>query len=222
MGREFTSLMLVVLLSVWIGALQADNLKVSEEGKFDFGHFPAWENRTHTFILSNISQKPIKIQKVRSTCGCLIGRISAKEILPGNTMEIQTQIKANSVEGEFVKTIYVETDMPEQRFVRLELRGEAQSLIEIKPASPFYAGKLKADHEYQFQFELLPTRDNIELSVTADSNCRLMRHGSKWIAICTLTPKADSMIIEKKFYINVVSPEKQLPLCIHIRAIFDC
>ena len=93
--------------------------------------------------------------------------------------------------GEFVKTIYVETDIPEQRFVRLELRGEAQSLIdEIKPASPFYAGKLKADHEYQFQFELLPTRDNIELSVTADSNCRLMRHGSKWIAICTLTPKA--------------------------------
>ena len=41
------------------------------------------------------------------------------------------------------------------------------------------------------------------------------------MAICTLTPKADSMIIEKKFCINVVSPEKQPPLCIHIRAIFD-
>ena len=75
---------------------------------------------------------------------------------------------------------------------------------------------------YRFQFELLPTLDDIELSVTADSNCRLMRHGSKWIAICTLTPKAVSMIIEKKFCINVVSPEKQPSLCIHIRAIFDC
>ena len=41
------------------------------------------------------------------------------------------------------------------------------------------------------------------------------------MTICTLTPKADCMIIEKKFCFNVVSPEKQPPLCIHIRAILD-
>lgn len=214
----------IILLTIVFGSflccrLSAGSLDISGNGVVDFGTYPAKESKEHTFHLTNTTQKTIKIKKIRSTCGCLVGQISASEILPGKTLQIQTQIKGNSVSGKFSKLLYVETDLTERRFIRLELKGIAQPLVEITPAVPFYAGKLQVGREYEFRFKLEPAQPNVVLSVVADSECQLKKNGREWLAICKLTPASGTAIIEKEFRIDVVSPTGQPPLLIRIRGI---
>ncbi len=199
--------------------LLAGGLEISGNGVADFGTYPAAENKEHTFRLVNATQETVKIKKIRSTCGCLVGQVSASEILPGKALEIQTQVKANSVSGKFSKILYVETDLAGRRFIRLELKGTALPLVEIKPSVPFYAGKLQAGQEYEFRFELEPSQSGVVLSAAADSGCRLEKSEEKWFAICKLTPAGDTAIVEKEFRIDVVSPAGQPPLLIRIRGL---
>ena len=185
----------------------------------DFGTYPAAVNKEHTFQLVNATQETVKIKKVRSTCGCLVGQVSASEILPGKALEIQTQVKANSVSGKFSKILYVETDLAGRRFIRLELKGTALPLVEITPAVPFYAGKLQAGQVYEFRFELEPSQSGVVLSAAVDSGCRLEKSEGKWFAVCKLTPAGGTAIVEKEFRIDVVSPTGQPPLSIRIRGL---
>ncbi len=212
------SIILTFILSI---TLYTEWLTIDGKSVIDLGTFPAQEGRAHTFRLFNSSQRKITIQKIRSTCGCLIGHLSASEVAPGETLEIQTEIRPDSVSGEFSKSIYVETDQPSRRFIRLELKGTAQPLLEIRPAAQFYAGKLKADREYEFRFELLPSRSGIELATPANSDCRLERQKDRWLAFCRLTPSGQEKIVEKTFRIEVISPAARPPLSIHIRGVLE-
>lgn len=218
MSSQIT-LLNIILGSICCGRLLASGLEVSGNAIADFGTYSASESRKHTFRLVNTTQGVIKIKKIRSTCGCLIGKVFATEIYPGKTLEIQTQIKSNSVYGKFSKLLYVETDMPERRFIRLELTGIAQPLVEITPAVPFYAGRLQANKMYEFSFELKPSQSGVELDTTIDSGCRLIKSEGKWLAVCKLTPAADKAVVEKEFKINIVSPAGQPPLSIRIRGL---
>ena len=117
------------------------------------------------------------------------------------------------------KILYVETDLAGRRFIRLELKGTAQPLVEITPAVPFYAGKLQAGQVYEFRFELKPSQSGVVLSAAADSGCRLKKSEGKWLAVCKLTPASGTAIVEKEFRIDVVSPAGQPPLSIRIRGL---
>ena len=214
----------IILLKIIFGSLfccrlLAGSLEISGNGVADFGSYPAAESKEHTFQLVNATQETVKIKKIRSTCGCLVGQISASEILPGKALEIQTQVKANSVSGKFSKILYVETDLAGRRFIRLELKGTAQPLVEITPAVPFYAGKLQAGQVYEFRFELEPSQSGVVLSAAVDSGCRLEKSEGKWFAVCKLTPAGGTAIVEKEFRIDVVSPTGQPPLSIRIRGL---
>lgn len=212
-------LLKIVFVSFFCCQLLAGGLEISGNGVVDFGTYPAAENKEHTFQLVNATQETVKIKKIRSTCGCLVGQVSASEILPGKALEIQTQVKANSVSGKFSKILYVETDLAGRRFIRLELKGTAQPLVEITPAVPFYAGKLQAGQVYEFRFELEPSQSGVVLSAAVDSGCRLEKSEGKWFAVCKLTPAGGTAIVEKEFRIDVVSPTGQPPLSIRIRGL---
>ena len=132
-------------------------------------------------------------------------------------MQIQVLVKSNTVSGDFVKSIYVETNMPQQRFIRLELRGKAIPLVQIKPAAQFYAGKLKAGQIYMFQFDLIPSRSSIELSVISNPDLQLAKTTIGWKVVCKLVPSTATPIIEKNYFIKIKNPTGQAPLHLQIR-----
>ena len=147
---------------------------------------------------------------------------SKKSVPPAAAWSVRfplRQVKANSVSGKFSKILYVETDLAGRRFIRLELKGTAQPLVEITPAVPFYAGKLQAGQVYEFRFELEPSQSGVVLSAAVDSGCRLEKSEGKWFAVCKLTPAGGTAIVEKEFRIDVVSPTGQPPLSIRIRGL---
>lgn len=215
--RILKKVIIIVIFTSCYYALHGRDIIISNNGKIDWGSYPAEENRIHTFTLTNCSQKAIKIIKIRSTCNCLINDVSISEILPGKKMQIQVLVKSNTVSGDFVKSIYVETNMPQQRFIRLELRGKAIPLVQIKPAAQFYAGKLKAGQIYMFQFDLIPSRSSIELSVISNPDLQLTKTTIGWKVVCKLVPSTATPIIEKNYFIKIKNPTGQAPLHLQIR-----
>lgn len=197
------------------------SLTISSQGKIDFGSYSAEENRTHTFTLTNRSCRRIKIIKIRSTCNCLINNISAPEIPPGESIQIQVSVKGNTVTGGFIKSVYLETNSPGQRFVRLELRGRAIPLIQIKPGAQIYAGKLKAGREYVFLFDLIPSRPEIELSSASVPELLVTKTEAGWRAQCKLTPSSGGGIYEKKYYVRIEKPTGRPLLQLQIRGSID-
>ena len=177
----------IILLKIIFGSLfccrlLAGSLEISGNGVADFGSYPAAESKEHTFQLVNATQETVKIKKIRSTCGCLVGQISASEILPGKALEIQTQVKANSVSGKFSKILYVETDLAGRRFIRLELKGTAQPLVEITPAVPFYAVAAAGSVYWACSSSAAPGRSGRVRSLRRASACRVQPRSAQRLA----------------------------------------
>ena len=60
----------------------------------------------HNFSVTNISNKPVKLENVHASCGCTTPEWSREEIAPGATTTIKVGYNA-AAEGVFDKTITV-------------------------------------------------------------------------------------------------------------------
>ena len=60
----------------------------------------------HSFVFKNITDEPITIENVRTTCGCTAPEWSFEPILPGAESEIKVEFDAHKLQG-FRKRILV-------------------------------------------------------------------------------------------------------------------
>ena len=91
---------------------------------FSMGDFAWQEERQGTFRLKNTGEKPLVIQDVVTSCGCLTVDYSQEPVMPGKEAVIGVTYKADSP-GYFnkVMTVYCNTeDSP----IRLRVKGEAE------------------------------------------------------------------------------------------------
>ena len=94
-----------------------------EATAFSIGDFSWQEERQGTFRLKNTGEKPLVIQDVITSCGCLTVDYSQEPVLPGKEAVIGVTYKADSP-GYFnkVMTVYCNTeDAP----IRLRVSGNA-------------------------------------------------------------------------------------------------
>lgn len=106
----------------------------------DFGVFSSWENRTAAFTAKNIHSRPISILRVRSSCSCTIVDFKPCTLALGEDAHITVSIPKNTLSGKFSKTVYVETDVPGQEFLKLTVSGTAIPAVDIQPKSEVYHG----------------------------------------------------------------------------------
>lgn len=77
----------------------------------------------HTFRLENRSEKTLKLQEVRSDCGCLVAKDYARTIEPGGETEIKVTISVFGPPGPFRKTITVQEESEPNEAIRLSVVG---------------------------------------------------------------------------------------------------
>lgn len=71
---------------------------------------PAGEEKTETRLsFKNEGSLPVKIQAVRSTCGCVVGTPDKQEYQPGEAGKLHVQFDAKGAVGRQDKTLSVET-----------------------------------------------------------------------------------------------------------------
>lgn len=94
-----------------------------EGSSYNFGTVINTKIIKHTFIIKNIGDDVLKIDKVRVSCGCTIIKIKNKTILPGGKTELKVELDLSDTEGEQFKDILIESNDPDNRFYKLYLKG---------------------------------------------------------------------------------------------------
>ncbi len=114
-------------------AAEAAPRAVLTETSHDFGQIFEDRELTHTFVIRNTGQAPLKILDVHPECACTVPSYD-KTIPPGGQGEITLSIKPYSVIHQFHKDTTVTTNDPENREFHLVLTGNALPFIEIEPS----------------------------------------------------------------------------------------
>jgi hypothetical protein len=111
------------------------------EKSFDFGTIYQGEDVCHTFVFRNTGNAPLKIEKVRSTCGCAAALPAKQELAPGEESAIEVTFRAGLMRGRITKHILVDTNDPIELRVDLTVTVEVKVEIELVPHG-IYIGKL--------------------------------------------------------------------------------
>ena len=78
---------------------------------WDFGEIDSVKNPrlSHEFVLVNESKETVTIQKVHSSCGCMVAEDYDKELPPGKSTRLHVELQLPTVPQRFGKELAVET-----------------------------------------------------------------------------------------------------------------
>lgn len=116
-----------------------------DEPEFDFGTKMNTEKVEHEFVVKNIGNALLKIDKVKTTCGCTVAQPEKKELNPGETTNIKATLNLTGRDGPQTKNITVESNDPENPILTLTLKGVAVSPIKIEPRLINYGTEIMDD-----------------------------------------------------------------------------
>lgn len=106
---------------------------VVDQAVYDFGSVPQGEKVLHTFILTNIGDAPLNVNKVRSSCGCTAALLSSGNLPPGEKGELSASFDSGRFRGQVAKTIYLYSNDPVSPVAQLKIKGEVLELFSLEP-----------------------------------------------------------------------------------------
>ena len=109
---------------------------------FDFGQVEQGEKVTHDFRFTNQGNRDLRVQSVKTSCGCTAAVIAADTIPPGTEGTIQATFDTKRFAGQKAKDIRVHTNDPLNPVTTLTLRGEITTEVQVEPAQ-LYLGRLQ-------------------------------------------------------------------------------
>lgn len=92
-------------------------------GTYDFGALSEGEELTHGFALQNAGTGVLKIEKVRSGCGCLQAAAASVDVPPHGSTTIRIKYQARLVKGRDSVQAFVQTNDPSNQILTLTLTG---------------------------------------------------------------------------------------------------
>ncbi len=102
----FTLFILSAILTSNMSAQSERVIEWSTPQTHEFGDLIQDVPVVHSFTFKNITDAPITIENVRTTCGCTVPGWSYEPILPGAISEIKVEYDAHKLQG-FKKRILV-------------------------------------------------------------------------------------------------------------------
>ena len=171
-----------VFVCLMATAVLAQRLSVSP-APCDLGEFPSWESPKGMFTIKNTLEQPVNLLRARSSCSCTIVDFTPCTLAPDQDAHVTVSIPQNTLSGKFSKTVYVETDVPGQEFLKLTVFGTAIPAVDVQPKSEVYLGRLETGKARKFSFRLVPASPEMSLKLLppdegeglADAN--LLRNG---------------------------------------------
>lgn len=80
---------------------------------WDFGDVTYGADCSHTFNFKNVSDKPVTINAVNTSCGCTRAGSTEEPVMPGKTGNVTARYNNNTIPGPFSKTVTVSLDNAE-------------------------------------------------------------------------------------------------------------
>jgi hypothetical protein len=120
---------------------------------FNFSHVIDGTIIHHTFIIKNDGDSLLKIQKVKTGCGCSTVDFDTA-IEPGKTGKIALKIDTDGYGGTFYEDeIVVESSDPQTPVFKLKAKGPVDALAVIKPKGVSFKGNAQDTHKTNVMIE---------------------------------------------------------------------
>jgi len=109
---------------------------------WDFGEMYQEEKVSYEFVYRNVGKGPLRIEKVKTDCGCTAAQPSHREILPGQRGTLSATFDSGHYRDSITKHIYVDTNDPETPRVTLTVTGVIKMDVQVTPIG-IYVGQMK-------------------------------------------------------------------------------
>jgi len=119
------------------------HITLSEES-WDFGTISQGDKVSRKFKIFNAGKGILKINQVRTSCGCTAAIIASKTIKPAENTEIEVTFRSGKREGRVIKYIFIDSNDPDEPHKRITITGF------IKKAEPYKPAKAKIVGLYLF------------------------------------------------------------------------
>ncbi|MBI3247739.1 MAG: DUF1573 domain-containing protein [Deltaproteobacteria bacterium] len=116
------------------------------EPLFDFGKVEQGALVNHLFRFTNQGEQDLRIESVKTPCGCTAAVISSEVISPGQEGTISATFDTTHFTGESAKSISVYSNDPAQSVITLTLQGEILVEVVVDPAQ-VYLGRVRRGEE---------------------------------------------------------------------------
>ena len=126
-----------------------------DTSKWDFGEMYQEEKVSHEFVYRNVGKAPLRIEKVKTTCGCTAAEPSHREILPGQQGTISVIFDSGHFRDRVTKLVYVDTNDPEEPRVTLTITGVVKLEVQVSPTG-VYVGQMKLGTKAIRSVDILP------------------------------------------------------------------
>jgi hypothetical protein len=109
-----------------------------DQEQHDFGKSDVGDTGRHTFIFTNIGDKPLVLSRGRSTCGCCTCvctlRLPAGAVAPGHTAKVILEWKSKLYVGPFRQTATILTNDASRPEVTLSISGRFAGPVGVVPS----------------------------------------------------------------------------------------
>lgn len=125
---------------------------------YDFGKIYRGMKIEHIFKFTNKGVDDLKIEKVRSSCGCTAVMLSSKVIAPGKTGEVKATFNSQSFTGSVKKKITVYSNDPDTPKLPLSIFGEVDEEVIVNPKRIDFS-KVSHDTSFVQKITIKPSKD---------------------------------------------------------------
>ena len=128
---------LLLLVNLPLVALAGDGPRISfDKYQHDYGKVLSGHTVTEEFSFTNTGDETLIIEKLRSSCGCTKAVKGSREIPPNGKSTIVAAFDTTGLRpGRKSKTVYVHTNDPLNKIVRLKLLVDVVTDIQVDPRS---------------------------------------------------------------------------------------
>lgn len=138
--KQRGSCLIVALLSfLFVSQLQAENKpKLSiDNPTFDFGTVSQGTVLNHEFVIKNLGNADLNIQRVVPACGCTVASVSPDNIAPGSQGKIKVEFDTTDFSGDKLKLVRLFTNDIDAQMSSLTIKGIVEPNLLVEPARVF-------------------------------------------------------------------------------------
>jgi hypothetical protein len=135
---------------------------------FDFGTVDRGTPVEHVFRVTNRGGIMLRIEHVKSSCGCTVAAASG-DVSPGGEGQITVHLDTARLAGRTSKTVTVYSNDPTLPAAAITLTGQVVADLVVTP-TPLYLGKVRRGDAVHRELQVLPGRPGSAAQVTRVEN----------------------------------------------------
>lgn len=133
---------------------------------FDFGTVERGAKVEHVFSLGNRGRGELRIEQVKSSCGCTVAVVSAADVPAGGDGRVAVTLDTARMAGRVTKVVTVYSNDLQAPVSPLTLTGEVVADIVVTPM-PLYLGRIRRGGPTRHEVLITPGRPAATWAVTA-------------------------------------------------------